>query len=654
VNALISGVSLEAKQILTSALNIAFGDGVVELVELNKDNLRQRVHLSTKGNGAVETVLVVLDSVSLDVCKDMQGRLEDSNKFHLFSNEVSLVEFLNYKYNLSLEYKEDDLNVEAEDVSEYIEKIDRLERRLLDKEDIIENLTCQVKEYESYLECETVSCSNIDDTVVEELKAEVLRLKSNTSDINSEHYQKLEILENERDSLKISLQNLEKSKESLLVDYSSISAELKDFQVKYSTQSGLLKSKEREISTLKNEILELSSKIENLNCDASRFLGLKEQIVNLTRDLEVKTAELLNKESEVKSLENQLSTFSENNNQNSDLVNNLKAELVKSGEEKIRLETELITLKSELSSIDGYKNTIHCLEQDISTLKCNIAQLNEELEKSDRTILELNEEKIEMQSKLNVLEKSTSRDTDIEALMSDLNSIRMQYLALQEGTFSKISSLALPQGNLAIKLIQNSTGSYNNIRFVFAGSTESRKGLYKSVLAELKSNKDTNYLVVDVVSETSIDYVFEIEKVTPGMDWFRKGGGVQRYLSNTCAKNVSVLSPGIGYINDSYFLTIDWFTRLNELEESGYKVVVICGDISNMVGRILHESFADLGESSIYVHGNAIGSRSVITNIKGLSNASSSAIYYFEFNNKMQKLFDIASKTCSCHKISVL
>ena len=64
--------------------------------------------------------------------------------------------------------------------------------------------------------------------------------------------------------------------------------------------------------------------------------------------------------------------------------------------------------------------------------------------------------------------------------------------------------------------------------------------------------------------------------IVSGIDWFRRGGGVQQYLSKTCNDNVRVLSMGLGYVNDSYFLSIDWESRLRELDNSGYNVVIYC------------------------------------------------------------------------------
>ena len=66
----------------------------------------------------------------------------------------------------------------------------------------------------------------------------------------------------------------------------------------------------------------------------------------------------------------------------------------------------------------------------------------------------------------------------------------------------------------------------------------------------------------------------------------------------------------------------------------------------------MHESFADLGISNIYVHGNAIGSRTIVTNLKGISNAKASKVMYFDFNENMKRFYDMASKNNECVVLS--
>ena len=119
-------------------------------------------------------------------------------------------------------------------------------------------------------------------------------------------------------------------------------------------------------------------------------------------------------------------------------------------------------------------------------------------------------------------------------------------------------------------------------------------------------------------------------------------------ITITILNNVFVLSiSGTSYINDNSFLKFNWLSILTNLEKSGYHVVVVCGDLSSMVGRILHESFTGHGiDSSIYVHGNAICSRAVINNIRGLSNIKYSTVYYYEFNPQVQRYVDIVGKMC--------
>ena len=179
----------------------------------------------------------------------------------------------------------------------------------------------------------------------------------------------------------------------------------------------------------------------------------------------------------------------------------------------------------------------------------------------------------------------------MEATITELSELKKKYAELQTNIFTIIGTKSLPKCGIKAPLIKGIPPHYSNVKFLFSGSSESRKGTYKCLYNELTGSKD-KYLIVDVTSETAIDYVFQMSKIADGMNWFTSGGGVQQYLSSTCLPNVKVLMPKIGYVNDSFFLMVNWEKRLKELEESGYKVIVYCGDISNLVGRVLFESFS--------------------------------------------------------------
>ena len=70
LSVLTSGLSLVAMNLLKEALNSAFGEGTVEIIKLDKDNLRQRVRLSQRN---VADGLVVLEMVSKDMCSDIEN-----------------------------------------------------------------------------------------------------------------------------------------------------------------------------------------------------------------------------------------------------------------------------------------------------------------------------------------------------------------------------------------------------------------------------------------------------------------------------------------------------------------------------------------------------------------------------------------------------
>lgn len=652
---LTSGLPLSAKDILLKATNAVFGEGTVELVDLTKDNLRQRVRLSKRN---VADVLVILDEVSADLCKDIEDGLYASDKFYRYSDDTAFVEYLNSKYALSLELPKEAMEIASiPNDSVNNELIERMQSKIADLEGIIVNCNLRIKELSTIIEDGGLNEGSIQDKEeIESLKKDNLELRSLLADRDVEGKSSEELLstlKNERDELQKTVEKLEIRKNSLLADFKSVNDELTEFKTKYSTQSGLLSSRETEIEVLKNKLLQSSDSSSKLKILSDE----KDLIVKHLSESQLENSKLKvdleSKQLEVDNLKKQLSSMG-----NTIEEEHTKNELSKALSEKDTLAKQVAELQKELSDcrheLNGVQSSYDSIINTKGSMQDTILTLETKLKESDESLMQLNKEKLELTNKITILEKSTDRDADIEAVMTEFAKVNQKYEALSKNVFSKISSLSLPKNSTPIKLV-NRKLDLPHLRFVFSGNTESRKGTYKCLLDEFRNlpNKE-RVLIVDCVSETSVDYVFEIERVVSGIDWFRKGGGVQPYLSSTCLKNVQVLTPGLSYINDAYFLTIDWASRLAELENSGYNVVLYCGDLSNLIGRILHESFASLGSSMIYVHGNSIGARTIIVNIKGITNSKDSVICYFELNRKMQRFYEIVNKTNECRILSVV
>lgn len=651
-----AGLPIPAKDIIANAIEQSFGSGVVDMEELSKDNLRHKVRLSSRD---LEVVLVVLDGVSTDLCKDIENGLYSSDKFHSYSNDKDLVLFLNNKFNLNMDVPEEqeaEVSFSDEASGVDIEVVEQYETRLKNKDMEIENLQARIQELLQVIEEDGYATDpepqepTVSQEEYEALKKENFTLRDSLlSSENETKKKKEEIsdLEARIEDLRKASSDLEKSKKSLLSDYRTVNNELTELKVTYSKQSAVLRNKESELSVLRKKI----STVEDLERQVSFFKeeakrledktsSLSRENANLQVDLETKAREATRLASELKE-----------SGVTSAILEQIKKELQDAVAERDSLKKQLAM---ENSSKEGIQKELDEKIEEVTTLQGTISDLEGRLEKNDEDLTRLNAEKIKLNGELQVLKTSTNRDSNIEEVSSELVSAKREIGELRSSVFYKISSFAMPRGSVPVFLTRKDA-TLRNIRFVFAGSTESRKGTYKCLLDEFRKLPQTEkILIVDVVSETSIDYVFEMNKVVTGIEWFRKGGGVQPYLSNTCLKNVRVLSPGLGYVNDSYFLTIDWESRLTELENSGYKVIIFCGDISNVVGRVLHESFADLGDSYIYVHGNAIGSRTIVTNLRGISNSGKSIVAYFDFNTKMERFYDLVNKTNECRVLSII
>lgn len=646
-----SGLPISAKEYLFEAFNQAFGKDMVQIVEVDATQLRSRVRMSSKN---VADVLVVLDGVSANKCADIENGLYASDKYHEYSTDEELVNFLNAKFELNLEIKAvGGMEIAVEKGSaEQDMIIEKLREQVGDRDSIIASLKAQVADLKSQIEDGDFGGSEDEEKVsalekqIEVLRQENLKARSDMADTQAQ----LKYAEESEAKLRIVVESVSRESENLktennqlMADYKAVQSELSDFKIKFSNSQGTLGAKERELE-------ELRKGSKNAKEYEDKITSLEEEISSIKEELESEKVRNSQYQLELDSKDEEISRLSIEAESTE-----LEEELSKEKNEIMELQKVIVDLKSKLATAEGKVETLKDQgSAEVDKLHDENSSLKEKLNTMDQQFMQLNEELIKAKAIADMLEKSTSRDTDVESMYQEMNELRNQYAELSQSVFGRMQNYSSPNSSIMIDLIK-SGDRYNHLRFVFSGSTESRKGTYRSLLDEFKQFPDQKVVIVDATCETCVDYVFEIKKVVKGLNWFVKGGGILPYLSETCLPNVKVLSPGLDYINDCYFLTVDWERRLKELDNSGYNVVVYCGDISSMVGRILHETLASRGASMVYVHGNAIGARTIVTNLRGLSNSKDSVICYFEFNQKVERFYDIVAKEGhDCRVISLV
>lgn len=642
-----AGLPVSAKDILSSALNEAFG-GDIEIQELNKDNIRRQVRLSTKSVGVV---LVVLDTVSSELCSDIENGLYSSDKYFTYTTDKELANFLNRKYGLSIEVEEDIEEVFVEENSNIGIAIEEYENRLRFKDDTIFNLETRIRDLVSFYEgSDSPAESEEVSKKVSELSEEVQNLKSQLSlsdETNTQLRMELANKEKELSDLTTKLKRLSSS-------YDDVKIELDTLKVDSTKLSGILRDKDAKIEDLNSTIADLKVDLEKLKSLEADIDSYKNQITGKDKTIRELRVDLDAHKRDCSRLSEELVSLRPLKDVGLDLedalatIKSLETEMSSVTSENVRLSKDLLEAENS-NRLLTESNESHLAR--ITELSLKVSDLNDRIEEDSESLSKLNKDKLELQRELAVASKNSSFRGS-EDLEEEIGVLRDKLSDITNSIFYKIGASSLPNASINYRILEG-LGKFRNVRFAFSGSADSRKGSYKCLYEEFKSDRSgSRYLIVDLVSETAVDYVFVIKNLISGKDWFTKGGSIQRYLSETSLRNTKVLSVGLNFINDSYFLCIDWVKRLKELEDSGYKVVVFCGDISNIVGRVLHESFSNLGETTIYVSGSAMACRSVITNLRGLPNAKTSLIAYYDYNPAMDKFYNSVSKNYRCRVLS--
>lgn len=635
-----AGVSTTGIELINEAVEQVFGECSVE--ELGRDTLRYKVRSSVKDTSVV---LVILDSMSAEECKDIEDGLYNSDKYYNYTDDKSLVKFLNGYYDISLDVPEDISPVVEPTYqgtenanTDNSELIETYESRLNDKDNIIKTLNYHIKELQGIIDDGGYAIKNDE---LNKATEENLSLKNRVSDLYNKIEELKALVQKSDDALTGKegiIAELQEKLSKLENLYDSVNKELSQERVTSSQKSGVIRDKDREIQRLQNE-LDGYYKTENNIKELETLVDtLKSEIRNLNIDLSSKESEISRLKSDIR--------------EGDKLGEEAKKykELFEESESKcIDLEKNLRGFEEKYSD---FLERSESLSDELDVYKDKVKELQSKYDESEKYLAQANSDKIALNERLRLLEGTTDRDENVESAIIELSKLRRKYTELKMNVFNIISSKALPQSGVKVPLIKGIIKNLENVRFVFSGSTESRKGTYKCLFNEFAENYSNRYLIVDVSSETAVDYVFQMRSIVNGISWFITGGGVQKHLSSTCLPNVKVLMHSVGYINDGYFLTVDWERRLTELENSGYNVVIYCGDLSNLVSRVLFESFSDVGDVSIYIHGNALGSRTIIANAMGLAGIKNSSVKYFDYDKNTSKFYGLMSKKCPCEILS--
>lgn len=622
----VSNLPEKAMNLLQDAILLAYGEDVgITINELESTILRQRVKL---GGMSVGVQLIVLGEESAEICKHIiESPDYPKEKLHIYKSMGDLVEFLNNKY---------DLKLVAED-SEALESIEEYEYED-DSSEVIEEYRRMLSESNKALE-EIKQVLMDKDYIIKNLESRLKELEFSDSDLGFEGEGEEVTLEEGSD-----LDNMvsKDDYDALIKELEDSRVLLKEYQDKYNELSSRVDSYKKSIEKLEADLDSsstrcslLSSSLESKDLENKDLLEKLEESKQQVLDMSSEVSDLLDSVSELSSQieELQLSHSTE--------LSDLESKLQNLESENSNLKLSISKLESEIASKTNDSSKVDELTKSLEDYKSRCA-------KSDKDLITLNKELVALRQKVSSFEESKDTGGN-SALLSRVADIQAKLDTIEDSLMGRLDKLLLPESRVNLNLLRGLEDGYKfkNIQFVYSGSAESRKGTYKCLLNKLR-DVCSKTIIVDIVSETSIDYVFEINKLKSGLDWLTNGGSIDEYLNPTCLYNVSALSLGFNYVNDISLLNVDWVSRLKELDSYGYDIWIYLGDISNLVGRVFHESFSSYGSSSVYVQGSSVSARTIISNLRGISNSNESTIYYFDFNRKLEKFYNIVAKTNTC------
>lgn len=270
------------------------------------------------------------------------------------------------------------------------------------------------------------------------------------------------------------------------------------------------------------------------------------------------------------------------------------------------------------ASSDASDDRVATLQSELDKARETIASqetlLNSKISETERgssKITELIEQNLTLQKQVEELSATDQSSTELVRLRRQINQ-------LEATPLFKLKQFMTPSSALQVSLPYVPHPSHKGIRFIYAGSDGSMKLTYE-VVRRLSGEMSTQgkVVILDLTTETYIDYILNISRVVSASDWFLSGGDLP--LSDTRVPNVKVLTPGLQYFNDLSLLNVNWSDRWNQLLQEGYQVIVLFGVLNTAVTRVLYNSFGSINKPWIVVEGLITSLRSLIIHLSGLN-----------------------------------
>lgn len=486
-------------------------------------------------------------------------------------------------------------------------------------------------------------------------------------------------LEPEYNQLKTQVATLKDRVEVLQGQYETIKESNDELQTKLTDSEATVVNLKAEKRSLELERDSSSEKVEKLKEKVSGsgdlkikigqltsdVMSLKEQLADADADAREKTQKVLELQSEVDRLRSELSNTADVDDLQKQLegMRDLETSLFEA-QERVReleeqvseadnsdLEAQLDEKEMEITNLDeSWQQKYDTLERRHDQLQQQYDALIEDTEADDLRI-EVDKLRAELESKGNVSSDEVAElRTKCAELELDLAGRDEVIEELEDSVFMQLYNSALPKVILNALLPMPTERFHSKFTVVAGGTAGCNEAVYKTLHDSCNKVKGS-VLLIDLSMDTSVDVEFAARGIKSPANWLSGAEGIDTYLTSTSFSNVKVVSVGLAYINPLYLLNVDWIKRLSELDGVYKHIIINVGYLTNMVDKILFQSFKQVMKGCVVVKATPTNIRATMLALAGLNSDNNMSVYCTEFHNVSESFY---KKLASKYKTSLL
>lgn len=570
---------------------------------------------------------------------ELYTQLEDNKK------ELTAVKLERDNLQADLEKVNTDLEQAKNTVTEKESRIEEISVQLEDSKKHAQALTDTLGELREQVQALTDkldTCTSEKDKAISDAEDKgktITRLNEEIEEIKSRHEQELTVLNGTVETLSNKASKAKDFKEEITTlneQVASLNNQISDLNTELSAKNTIIETKNSELNIKETELkgYEEREKVAQERLDSKdraydeviKAKNLMEQDLNsrLTQSnkvIEQLRENLKSKESEVTDL---TATNSKLSNEIGSLTETLdahKPDITASA----TLETELFEAKKTIAKLQNEATEL----KENSIDKDDLNNANARVEELENEIKNMQEDRIKERNETEQeLAELRHRNADLEINLASKSKET-------SGIFAQMEKLTVPKVAYNLKIKDLDT-LYLNHKFicVASGSTESNSSVYHLLRRTCMKNAKTKFLILDLVTETSIDRDFGIKKIEFPKDWLSGESDCKKYVAKTTLDNTCVISTGFSYLNDLALLTCNLEDKLKELDMLGAVIIVNVGCLNNLVSKILFNTLSEIMQTYVIAKATPINLRTVILSLTGLTVTKNVEVECVDYDEK--------------------